>query len=101
METEDLDAVLGGGGDETADEVGPDRPGADEEAAAESEAERSLRARLQRADPLPRALDAAPDGAVEHAAARNLEACEARAVEDLGDLEDRSGRKPPGQRAPG
>ena len=97
VETEDLDAVLGGGGDEAADEVGPDRPGADEEAATESEAERSLRPRLQRADPLPRAFDAAPDGAVEHAATRYLEAGEARAVQDLGDLEDRAGRKPPRQ----
>ena len=98
METEDLDAILGGGGDEAADEIGTDRPGADEEAATESEAEGSVRARLQRADPLPRAFDAATDGAVEDAAARHLETRKARAVQDLGDLEDRAGRKPPRQR---
>ena len=62
VEPEDVDAVLGRRGDEAAREVGVDRTRADEEAAAERQAERRLDARLERADPLPRALDAALDG---------------------------------------
>ena len=72
-------------GDEAAGEVAADRARADEEAAAERQRERRLRARLQRADALPRALDAAADGRVEDAAARDLEVREAGAVEDLGE----------------
>ena len=87
VQAEDVDAVLGGRRDEAAREVGVDRARADEEAAAEREAERGLHARLQRADPLPRALDAALDGGVEVAAARDLEVREAGAVEDLGQVE--------------
>ena len=64
-------------------EVAADGPRADEEAAAQRHPERRLRARLQRADPLPRALDAAADGRVEDAAAGDLEVGEAGAVEDL------------------
>ena len=73
--------------DEAAGEVGVDRPRADEEAAAQREAERRLDARLERADPLPRALDAALDRRVEVASARDLEVREPRAVEDLGEPE--------------
>ena len=53
---------------------------------------------LQRADPLPRALDAAPHGRVEDAAARDLEAGEAGAVEHLGEPQQVGGRHPPGER---
>ena len=97
VETEDVDAVLGRGGDEAAHEVGADGPRADEEAAAQRQAERRRRARLQRADALPRALDAAPDGRVEDAAAGDLEQREAGAVEHLGDPEQLAGRHPPGE----
>ena len=45
-------------------------------------------------DPLPRALDAALDGRVEAAAARDLEVREAGAVEDLREPELVSGRHP-------
>ena len=54
--------------------------------------------RLERADALPRALDAAADGAVEDAAAGDLEVREAGAVEDLGQVEDRRGRDAAGER---
>ena len=96
VEPEDVDAALGGGRDEAADEVAADGPRADEEAAAQRQRERRLRPRLQRADPLPRALDAAPDGGVEDAAARDLEVREAGAVEDLGEPEQiaRSASRP-------
>ena len=75
-----------------------DGPRADEEAAAEREPERRLRARLQRPDPLPRALHPALDGGVEHPAARDLEVREAGAVEDLGEVELVGGRHPPRER---
>ena len=83
VEPEDVDAVLGGGRDEAAGEVGVDRSGADEEATAQREPERRLDASLERADPLPRALDTPLDGRVETAAARDLEIRETRLVEDL------------------
>ncbi len=98
MEAEDVDAVLGGRGDEAPDEVRVDRARADEEAAAERQAERRLHPCLERADPLPGALDAALDGRVEAAAARDLEVGEAGAVEDLGELELVGGRHPAGER---
>ncbi len=47
---------------------------------------------LKRADPLPRALDAALDRAVEAAAAGDLEVGEAGAVEDLGHAQLLGGR---------
>ena len=53
---------------------------------------------VQRPDPLPRALDAAPDGGVEDAAARDLEVRESGFVEDLGEPEQLGGRHPPGKR---
>ena len=98
VEPEDVDAVLGRGRDETADEVAADRPRADEEAAAERERQRGLDRRLERADPLPRALDAAAHGRVEHAAARDLEIGEAGAVEDLRERDELGGRHPARER---
>src|SRR6202008_4768716 len=80
VEPEHVDAVGGGGGHEATGEGGVDGPRADEEAAAERETERRLDARLERADPFPRALDAALDGGVEAAAARDLEIREAGLV---------------------
>ena len=92
VEAEDVDAVLGRARDEAADDVAADRPRADEEAAAERDPERRRHARLDRADALPRALDAAPHGRVEDAAAGDLETREPGAVEDLRDAEDLGGR---------
>ena len=87
VEPEHVDAVGGGGGDETAREVGIHRPRADEEAPPQREAERCLDAGLQRANPLPRAFEAALDRFVERTAARDLEIREAGPVEDLGEPE--------------
>ncbi len=98
VEPEDVDPVVGGRGDEAAGEVRVDGARPDEEAAAQGEPERRLRPRLQRPDPLPRALDAALDGGVEAAAARDLEVREAGGVEDLGQIELVGGRHPPGER---
>ena len=53
---------------------------------------------LERADPLPRALDAAPDGRVEDAAAGDLEAGEAGRVEHLGEPQQLGGRHLAGER---
>ena len=83
VEAEDVDPVLGGARDEAADDVAADGPRADEEAAAERDAERRRDAPLDRADALPRALHAAPHGGVEDTAPGDLEAREARTVEDL------------------
>ena len=52
----------------------------------------------QRADPLPRALDAALDRGLEAAAARDLEVGEARRVEDLGESQLLGGRHHAGER---
>ena len=98
VQAEDVDPVLRRGGDEAAHEVGADGARADEEAAAQRQAERRRRPRLQRPDPLPRALDAAADGRVEDAAAGDLEQREAGAVEHLRDPEQLPGRHAPGQR---
>ena len=92
VEAEDVDAVLGRRGDEAPGEVRVDGTRADEEAPAERQAEGRLHASLEGADPLPGALDAALDGRVEAAAARDLEVGEAGAVEDLGELELVGGR---------
>ena len=78
VQPEDVDPVLRRRGDEPPRELAADRPRADEEAAAQRQPERRLDARLDRADALPRALDAAPDGAVEDAAARDLEVARSR-----------------------
>jgi hypothetical protein len=87
VEAEDVDPVLRRRCDEAAREVGVDGTRADEEAATQREPERRLDARLQRADPLPRALDATLDGRVEAPAARDLEVRKAGLVEDLGEPE--------------
>ena len=92
MQPEDVDAVLGRRRDEAPGELAVDRPGADEEAPAQREPERRLDPRLDRADPLPRALDAAADRAVEDAAAGDLEVGEPGSVEDLGEPEQLGGR---------
>ena len=73
VKAEDVDAVLGGTANEARDDVGRHGPRADEEAAAKRDPERRRRARIDRPDPLPRALDAAADGRIERAAARHLE----------------------------
>ena len=98
VQPEDVDAVVGRAGDEAAHDVGGDGSRADEEAAAEREAERRRRARVDRADALPGALDGAPDGRVEHAAARDLEVREPGRVEDLGDPQHLAGRQLAGER---
>ena len=59
VQAEDVDAVLGRARDEAPDDVGRDRLRADEETAAERDPERCRRPCVDRADPLPRALDAA------------------------------------------
>ena len=98
VQPEDVDAAVGRDGDEAADDVDADGPRADEEAAAERERERRLRPRLDRADPLPRALDAALDRAVEAASAGDLEIGEPGRVEDLGDPQQLRGRHRAGER---
>ena len=55
-------------------------------------------ARLERADPLPRALDAAAHRRVEDAPARDLEVGEAGAVEDLRERDELGGRHPARER---
>jgi hypothetical protein len=98
VEAEDVDPVLGRARDEALDDVGRDGLRADEEAPAERDAERRRRARVDRADPLPGALDPSADRRVEHTAAGDLEACEPRLVEDLGDPQDLPGRDPARER---
>ena len=98
VEAEDVDAVLRRRGDEAAREVGVDWSRADQEPAPEGEAERRLRAGLQRTDALPRALDSALDGRVEAPAARDLQVGEARFVEDLGQPQLLGGGHPAGER---
>jgi hypothetical protein len=84
--------------DEAPHDVAADRPRTDEEAAAERDPEWCLDPRLDRADALPRALDAPAHGRVEDAAARHLEAREPGAVEDLRDAEDLGRRQTTRQR---
>ena len=98
MEPEDVDAVLGRRRDEAAGEVGVHGTRADEEAAAQREPERRLDARLERADPLPWALDAALDSRVEAAAARDLEVRETGLVEGLREPELLGRGNPAGER---
>ena len=92
VEPEDVDPALRSAGDETPGEVSAHRSRTDQEAPTEREPQRCRRAPLQRPDPLPGAFDAAADGAVEDAATGDLEVREARAVENLGQLEDRGSR---------
>ena len=98
VQTEDVDAALGGARDEATGEIAADGARADEEPAAEGERQRRLRPALQRADALPRALDAAAHGAVEHAAAGDLEVGEPGLVEDLRKPEDVGRRHASGER---
>ena len=98
VQAEHVDPVVGRAGDEPPHDVGRDGLRADEEPAAERDAERCRRPGVDRADPLPRALDAAPHGCVEDTASRHLQAREPGAVEDLGDPEDLAGRDAPGKR---
>src|SRR6185312_7358015 len=83
VQPEDVDAALRRGRNETACEVASNRARPDEEPAAERKCERRRRSGLQRADPLPRALDASPDRVVEDAAAGHFEVRETRSVEEL------------------
>ena len=98
VEPEDVDPVLGGARHEPAHDVRRDRLRADEEPAAQRQPERRRRARVDRPDPLPGALDAPPHRRVEDAASRDLEAGEPGAVEDLRDAEDVARRDAPGER---
>ncbi len=98
VQAEDVDAVLGRGGDEAADEVAADRPRPDEETAAQREPERRRRPALERADPLPRALDTAAHRGVEDAAAGDLEAREPSLVEHFGERQQLGRRNFPGER---
>ena len=98
VQAEDVDAALGRAGDEPPGEVAADRPGADEEPAAEREGERRRGPRLQGADPLPRALDPAADGAVEDAAAGDFEVGETGPVQELGQAEKIRRRHQAGER---
>ena len=92
VQPEDLDPVLRRACDEPAHDVRRDRLRADEEPPAERDPERRRRACVDRADPLPGALDPASDRGVEDPAARDLEAAEAGTVEDLGDPQHLAGR---------
>src|SRR5262249_8982431 len=87
-----------GAGDEAADDVAAHGTRADEEAATERDAEGGRDAGLDRANPLPRALDAPAHCRVEDAAPRHLQTREPRPVEDLRHLEDLRGREVPGER---
>ena len=98
VEPEDVDAVLGGTRDKAANDVAAHRSRADEEATAEGDSERRRRPRLERADALPRRLDATANSSVEDAAPRDLEARESRAVEDLGEPQQLRGRQTAGER---
>ena len=73
LEPEDVDPALGRARNEAAREVTAHRTRADEKSPTERHAERRLRPRLERADPLPRALDPAAHGRVEDPTARDLE----------------------------
>ena len=98
VQPEDVDAVLGGGGDEPADEVVVDRPRPDEQATPHGQSERSLDVRLQGSDPLPGALDSPADRTVEAASARHLEIGEAGLVENLADPDLLRGWQPARER---
>src|SRR5262249_13043989 len=98
VEAEDVDTALRRAGDEPPREVAPDRARPDEEPASKGERERRRRAALQRADPLPRALDPTANRRVEDAAAGHLEVREPRAVEDLREAEKVGRRHETGER---
>jgi hypothetical protein len=71
----------------SADDVRRDGLGADEETAAERNPERRRRARVDRADPLPRALDAPAHRASNTPPPETSRHAKAGAVEDLRDAE--------------
>ncbi len=98
VQAEDVDARLGRAQDEAAHEIGVGRARADQERAPQRHHERRRRARLERADPLPRALDRSLDGAREAAAARHLERGVPGVVEILGEAQDARGRDAPDER---
>ena len=84
VEAEHLDSVLGGARYEPHDDVATHGARADEEATAQRDPERRRHARLDPADSLPRALDAAAHGGVEDASTGHLQARKTCLVEDLG-----------------
>ena len=92
VQAEDIDPVRRRRCDEAAHDIGAHRLRADEEAAAQSDPERRRRARVNRTDPLPRALHPAPHGRIEHAAAGDFEARKPCKVEDRGDPQHLAGR---------
>ena len=98
VQAEDVDAALRGARNEAAREVAPHGARADKEAAAQRERERRRRAALEGADALPRALDAAPDRAVEDAAARDFQVGEASPVEELREAQQLRRRHQAGER---
>ncbi len=98
VHAEDVDPTFRRRRDEPPRDIASYEPRADEEAPAHRERERRLGVRLQRADPLPGALDTATNGGVEDPAAGDLEVGEAGAVQDLGELEQRGGRHHAGKR---
>src|SRR4029077_12488637 len=81
FEPEDIDPTLGRASYEAAREVTAHRTGTDEKSSTERHAERRLSPRLERTNPLPRALDATTHGRIEDPAARDLEVREPGAVE--------------------
>ncbi len=90
--------LCGGARHEAAGEVAAHRARADQEPATQGERERRRRARLQRADALPRALHSPPHGVVEDPAARDFEVREARPVEELGEAQQIRRRHQAGER---
>jgi len=83
VQPEDVDPALSSARYETAGEIAAHGARTDEEAAAQRKCQRRLRPGLQSADPLPRALDTAANGSVEHAPARNLQVRKTGSVEEL------------------
>ncbi len=98
VQPEDVDPVLRRGCDEAPRELAADGTRADEEPSAQRETERRLDARVDRADALPRALDAPAHCAVEDPSAGDLEVGEAGAIEDLGEPQHLRVRNPPRER---
>ena len=98
VQPEDVDAVVGGAGDEPPHDVGRDRARADEEPSPQRQAERRRRAGVDRANALPGALDGEPDGRVEDAATGDFEVREAGRIEDLRDAEHLARRELAGER---
>ncbi len=92
VDAEDVDAAARRGRHEAADEIPRDGTPAHEEPAAKRHAERRLAARADGADALPRALHPAPHGAVEAAAAGDLQAREAGLVQLARELVETRGR---------